>query len=278
MSLAHDASAPSPGRRPDPQKVLVGGVPVDRLDREEWVELLLRDADEKARSGRPAKVVTTANGQVVSLFGANAVFRDALLRADHVAADGMSIVTASRLHPSARLPERVATTDWFHDAARAASANGLRFYFLGAEQGALDRALAGVAESYPDLQIAGARNGYFGDDEAPQIARDVERARADVLWIGVGNPRQLLLAHRFAELCPGLTWVRTCGGLFDFLSGDRPRAPEAMQKAGLEWAFRLADDPRRLFWRYATTNVHSAILLALKSRGPISPEGLRRLG
>lgn len=254
-----------------PQKILVGGVPVDRLDRRGWTDLLVRDVAERRGSGARAKVVTTANGQVVSLFASDARYRRALLAADHVAADGMSVVNASRLHPASRLSERVATTDWFHDAARAAVEHGLRFYFLGGEERAMGRTAERVAALYPGLQLVGARNGYFDDSEVPRIAEQIGAYKPDVLWIGIGNPRQLLVAHRFADLVPGLTWARTCGGLFDFLSGDRPRAPLALQKAGLEWAYRAANDPRRLLWRYVTTNVHSTFLMAFNSRGPLEP-------
>jgi exopolysaccharide biosynthesis WecB/TagA/CpsF family protein len=87
-----------------------------------------------------------------------------------------------------------------------------------------------------------------------------------VLWVGVGNPEQLFLAHRFKELMPDLTWIRTCGGLFDFLSGTRSRAPKAMQAVGMEWAYRMALEPQRLGWRYATTNVTAAVAMARDSR------------
>jgi exopolysaccharide biosynthesis WecB/TagA/CpsF family protein len=248
--------------------MVVGGIPVDILGRAQWADLLLDHWREKRATGCRPKVVTTANGQVVSLFGSDRAFREAMLRADHVAADGMSVVVGSRLRPGGGLPERVATTDWFHDAARVASAAGLRFYMLGAGAEALERAQARVRALYPDLVIAGAHHGYFADTELEAVAERISASRADVLWLGLGNPRQLLVAHRLAELVPSLTWVRTCGGLFDFLSGDRPRAPLALQKAGLEWAYRLANDPRRLFWRYATTNIHSTILMVLNTRAP----------
>jgi exopolysaccharide biosynthesis WecB/TagA/CpsF family protein len=121
---------------------------------------------------------------------------------------------------------------------------------------------------YPYLRLAGARDGYFDRGNIEQVAGEIAATRPDILWIGVGNPEQLLLAHAFRRLIPGLTWVRTCGGLFDFLSGLRSRAPGAIQKAGLEWAYRMALEPRRLGWRYATTNVAAALAMARGSHGP----------
>jgi exopolysaccharide biosynthesis WecB/TagA/CpsF family protein len=249
-------------------RVWVGGVPVERYTSGQWCKLLISDWQRKKREAVPPKVVTTVNGQVVSLFTENSEFRKAVLNTDHIAADGMSVVFASRLATGAPLPERVATTDWFHAAAKAASRHGIRFYVLGATARMNQLAIERIRLLYPYLQLAGARDGYFDRDRIDEVARDIAATRPDVLWIGVGNPEQLLLAHVFKHLIPGLTWVRTCGGLFDFLSGMRSRAPSAMQKAGLEWAYRMALEPKRLGWRYATTNVAAALAMARNSHGP----------
>lgn len=244
-------------------RVWIGGIPVERMTASSWCRLMLDDwRRRKAGRGGPPKVVTTVNGQVVSLFTSDPAFQDALLRADHVAPDGMSVVFASRLATRQPLPERVATTDWFHNAAKAASRHGMRFYILGATAEMNARALERIRQLYPYLALAGGRDGYFNRANLPAVAEEIAATRPDVLWIGVGNPEQLYLAHRFRELIPSLTWVRTCGGLFDFLSGARPRAPEAMQAMGLEWAWRAALEPRRLGWRYATTNVNALLAMA----------------
>jgi exopolysaccharide biosynthesis WecB/TagA/CpsF family protein len=156
----------------------------------------------------------------------------------------------------------VATTDWFHHAAKTASRHGLRFYILGATPEMNALALERIRALYPYLRLAGGRHGYFDRADLARVAGEIAATGPDILWIGVGNPEQLMLAHRFRTLIPGLTWVRTCGGLFDFLSGRRPRAPEAVQAMGLEWAWRAAQEPRRLGWRYATTNVNAILAMA----------------
>jgi exopolysaccharide biosynthesis WecB/TagA/CpsF family protein len=250
-------------------RVWIGGVPVERFTSGQWCKLMISDWQrKKRRAPPPPKVVTTVNGQVVSLFVEDAQFRDTVLKTDHIAADGMSTVFASRMATEAPLPERVATTDWFHAAAKAASRHGIRFYILGATARMNQLAVERIRLLYPYLQLAGARDGYFDRGNIEQVAGEIAATRPDILWIGVGNPEQLLLAHRFKQLIPGLTWVRTCGGLFDFLSGLRTRAPRAIQKAGLEWAYRMALEPRRLGWRYATTNVTAALAMARDSHGP----------
>lgn len=249
-------------------RVWVGGVPVERLTSSQWCKLMVADWRCKQREAVTPKVVTTVNGQVISLFSENSLFRDTMLKTDHIAADGMSVVFASRVATEAPLPERVATTDWFHAAAKAASRHGIRFYILGATARMNQLAVERIRILYPYLQLAGARDGYFDRARVGEVADEIAATKPDILWIGVGNPEQLLLAHQFKQLIPGLTWVRTCGGLFDFLSGLRSRAPAAIQKAGLEWAYRMALEPRRLGWRYATTNVTAALAMARDSHGP----------
>jgi exopolysaccharide biosynthesis WecB/TagA/CpsF family protein len=253
---------------PADNRVWIGGVPVHRLTSGQWCRQMLADWKRKQRQDLPPKVATTVNGQVIALFAENANFRRAILNTDYIAADGMSVVFASQLVTEAPLPERVATTDWFHAAARTASRQGMRFYILGATPEMNAQAVERVRVLYPWLELAGARDGYFDRGQVETVAREIAATRPDILWIGVGNPEQLLLAHLFKHLIPGLTWVRTCGGLFDFLSGQRSRAPSVVQKAGLEWAYRMALEPKRLGWRYATTNVSAVLAMARDSHGP----------
>jgi exopolysaccharide biosynthesis WecB/TagA/CpsF family protein len=143
----------------------------------------------------------------------------------------------------------------------------MRFFILGATDEMNSLAIQRIRLLYPYLQLAGARDGYFDREKIGAVANEIAATRPDILWIGVGNPEQLLLAHVFKQLIPSLTWVRTCGGLFDFLSGQRSRAPAALQAAGLEWAYRMALEPKRLGWRYATTNITAAMAMARDSRG-----------
>lgn len=249
-----------------PQTVIAGGIPVRRLNAKQWCDLLLRDiAARKSGALTRPRVVTTANGQVISLFASNRSFNAAVLAADHVAADGMSIVKASRKFTTTPLPERVATTDWFHDAARTAQEHSISFYMLGSTKDVNRAAVTKIHELYPNLKIVGSRDGYFNDEDLESIAEDINRSDADVLWLGIGNPRQLLVAHMLKDRLKTVTWIRTCGGLYDHLANIHPRAPAALQKLGLEWAWRVAMEPRRLFWRYFTTNIHAMLRLRFHS-------------
>jgi N-acetylglucosaminyldiphosphoundecaprenol N-acetyl-beta-D-mannosaminyltransferase len=213
------------------------------------------EAREQGDSWLP-KLVFSSNGQGVALAGRSPRFMKVMSKADIVHADGMPVVFASKM-TVAPLPERIPTTDFFHDAARAAESAGLRFFMLGAKQGQNVAAIAAIRERYPDLDIAGSYHGYFGEDEDEDVCRKIRESGADVVWIALGKPRQEEWCLRNRERLRGVGWLKTCGGLYAFLAGDAPRAPEWMQKAGLEWLFRLINDPWRLAWRYLWTNPYA---------------------
>lgn len=250
-----------------PCKVRVGGLLVDQFTGAQLAERMLADWQARAASDHRPKVGSTANGQVISLAASNPAFRSKLLECDYVAPDGMSVVVASRLFATP-LPERVATTDWFHEAARTAAQHGIKFFMLGGAEAANAQAVENVVSLHPGLQVVGRHHGYFEDSELPSVVEKIRRSGADIVWVALGNPRQLFIAYEIARRLPSLTWVRTCGGLFDFLSGDRRRAPQFLQRLGLEWSFRLFQEPRRLFWRYLTTNIHSTWLLLSRTGSP----------
>jgi exopolysaccharide biosynthesis WecB/TagA/CpsF family protein len=228
-------------------------------------DCLAARASKAAGTSLPPKLVFSSNGQGISLASKDPAFSAAMAMADIVHADGMSVVFASRILSDRPLPERIATTDFFHDAAKVAQEAGLSFYILGGTQAELDDACAMVERTYPRLLLAGRHHGYFAESEEEGICADVRRSGADVLWVGLGKPAQEFFSVRNRRRLDGVGWVKTCGGLYAFLAGHAVRAPALLQRAGLEWAWRVAREPRRLAWRYAVTNPH-AIYLMLRAK------------
>jgi exopolysaccharide biosynthesis WecB/TagA/CpsF family protein len=260
-NVRHDGDPPTM-----PAPVTVGGLPITPLSRTGWAQLMVDVClHARRRPGTPPFVVISANGQVLALAHRDAGFRAILDKAGAIDADGQPLVHASRIFARAPLPERCATTDLFHDAADAAAASGLSFYFLGATAENVGRAVAAVRAQHPRLAIAGFRNGYFGESEEAQICSDIVDAGTDVLWVGLGVPRQEAFVARNREALRGVGWIKTCGGLFDHMQPGSRRAPPWMQSAGLEWAFRAAREPRKLLWRYLTTNGTALWLLATRT-------------
>jgi N-acetylglucosaminyldiphosphoundecaprenol N-acetyl-beta-D-mannosaminyltransferase len=250
-----------------PGLVLVGGIPTVRATRSELADQMAADAARARQGELPVpRIVVSSNGSVIAAFHRDPDFRALLLQADLIDADGMPLVMATQIFCREPLKERVATTDFIHDAAAAAVREGLRFYFLGAKPGVAEAAADSLRAQHPGLEVVGIRHGYFGPEEEKTICAEVRASGADVLWVGLGSPRQEDFAVRNRERLAGLAWIRTCGGLFDHCSGQVRRAPRWMQQASLEWLHRAVLEPRRLGWRYIATNPAALFHLVTKTR------------
>lgn len=246
---------------PYPQ-VMVGGFRTISCTRAELADVLLSDCLEARQQGETwtPRLVFSSNGQGLALAGRSPEFMRVMSEADIIHADGMPVVFASK-RTEAPLPERIPTTDFFHDAASVAERNGLRFFMLGAKEEQNAAAVEAVKSRYPGVNIVGRHHGYFGEDEDQAVCRLIRESKADVVWIALGKPRQEEWCLRNRDRLRGVGWLKTCGGLYAFLAGDVPRAPAWMQKTGLEWLFRMMGDPKRLAWRYLSTNPYATYRL-----------------
>lgn len=169
-----------------------------------------------------------------------------------VVADGLPVVWASRLG-TGRLPERVAGVDLIGALAGRAVRNGFKVYMLGARRPVVEAAARRLLAEHPGLSITGIADGYFGAGEAGERARAVRRSGAQILFVGMGVPRQeFFLEEQWTGL--GVNLAIGLGGSFEVLAGIRPRAPHWLQRTGLEWFWRFLQEPRRLGPRYLDTN------------------------
>ena len=126
-------------------------------------------------------------------------------------------------------------------------------YFLGARADVLTRAVERLREKYPRLEVAGARDGYYDDEEAPAVCEEIRASRPDILFVAMSSPRkEYFLGEHGPNL--GASFVMGVGGAIDVIAGVTRRAPVVWQRLGLEWLFRLLQEPRRMFRRYAVTN------------------------
>lgn len=211
----------------------IGGLPVARLDRARTADLLVDLAVTYRRSDRPW-ISTSINGQVISEAARNDGLREAMLFADVISCDGQPLVMASEGVTGLALPERVATTDLFHDVADLARERAISMYFLGASESENARAVANVRQAYPYLRIVGQRHGYHSHREWIGVVREIDRLRPNILWLALGVPREQEFYMRFAHAMPHVGLIKTSGGLFNFLSASAKRAPAWMQQNGLE--------------------------------------------
>lgn len=224
----------------------VAGIAFAPLTRAEALERIERYVQE----GRPRQIVT-ANLDFARLFRRDPDFRAAIAAADLVVADGMPIVWLARLRGTP-LPERISGIDLMDGCAALAARKGYGIFLLGAGPGIAPRAAAALQRRYPGLRVAGALTpplGAFSPEIDAALVETVRAAAPEMLFVALGAPRQeLWLRAHLAEL--GVPVCIGVGCAFDVLSGRRSRAPRWMQRSGLEWAFRLAQEPRRLWRRY----------------------------
>lgn len=184
---------------------------------------------------------------------------DASVRAcDIINIDGMGVVIGARFlgHD---VPERVAGVDLFHALLAMSAQEGFSVFLLGAKDQVVSTAAAKVQALYPGLKLAGYHHGYFWDDEAAMV--DTIRASgAQLLFVAITSPKKENFINRWRDQL-GVSFVMGVGGTFDVVAGKVKRAPLWMQKYGLEWLYRVIQEPGRMWKRYLVTNVRFGGLL-----------------
>jgi N-acetylglucosaminyldiphosphoundecaprenol N-acetyl-beta-D-mannosaminyltransferase len=145
-----------------------------------------------------------------------------------------------------------------------AADEGYSIYLLGARQDVLEQCVGVIRKRHPSIKIAGYRNGYFKPGEFGTIIKTVNTAKPDLLFLGMGSPMKERFAFENRENLR-VPIVQGVGGSFDVIAGIVKRAPLWMQRWGIEWLFRVIQEPRRMFWRYLTTNSIFLWLLARRS-------------
>jgi N-acetylglucosaminyldiphosphoundecaprenol N-acetyl-beta-D-mannosaminyltransferase len=249
----------------DPACIL--GCQIDRLDLPRTVARIAELIDER----RYTQHVAVNAAKFVAMHD-DPLLRSIIDGCGLASADGQSIVWASRLLGDP-VPERVAGIDLMQALLELAERRGYRVYFLGATSAVLSRALERVRDRHPALIIAGARDGYFAEEESAEVAAEAAMTRPDIVFVAMPSPRKEYWLGRHGPDV-GASFVMGVGGSIDVLAGIVQRAPVVVQRAGLEWCWRLAQEPRRLLRRYVVTNLRFLRLLARE----LGRRRLRRFG
>lgn len=189
--------------------------------------------------------VVTANAEIIMMCQNDAEYKEIVCQnADLVLADGAGTVWAGR-KLGHNVPERVAGCDLFVELAKLAAKKDYKVFFFGAASGIAEAARDKLFAMAPGLKVAGCRNGYFKEEESEDIIAEINNSGADMLFAALGAPKQeKWLAKYRAQLKPQV--LMGVGGSFDVLAGKMERAPLWMQKASLEWLFRLYKQPSRI--------------------------------
>lgn len=229
------------------ERIRVLGLPLDNLARDRALERI----EALVASGGSA-LVFFLNAHCVNLAVRDPAYRRALERADLVLADGSGLALAGRLL-GRPIRENLNGTDLFPPLAARLAGRGRRVFLLGGRPGAAEGVAAWLAGNHPGLVVVGHAHGYFDRQDQADLVRRIRAGRADVLLAALGTPRQELWLAANLAAC-GVPVGMGVGGLFDFYSGRLPRAPRALRRLGMEWAWRLLQEPRRLWRRYLPGN------------------------
>jgi N-acetylglucosaminyldiphosphoundecaprenol N-acetyl-beta-D-mannosaminyltransferase len=209
-------------------------------------------AAEEAIARSRRLLIGVVNAAKIVSMRQDAALRDAVHRADMILADGMSVVWASWLLRKP-LPERIAGIDLMLRLLERGSERGYRVFLFGAKDEILETVAARIASEYPGLRLVGRRNGYYDAAEEAAIAGEIAATRPDMLFVAMSPPKKELFLGRWADRM-GVPVCHGVGGAFDVLAGKVKRAPRVWQALGLEWLYRVRQEPRRLWKRYLVTN------------------------
>lgn len=241
------AALPTSPQQPPPARIGLVDVQFDNLSMAQALERI-----ESMLEGREARQVCFVNPACVNIAAHDRGYRRLLARADLVLPDGIGIKIGTSLLGQP-LRQNVNGTDLFPRLAQRLQTRGCRVFLLGGQPGVPERVAARMAELWPGLQIMGLRDGFFSVAEEGDVVRQIRASGAELLLVARGVPAQELFVNRYLPLL-GVKVAMGVGGLFDFICGRISRAPQWMRESGLEWVWRLMQEPGRMWRRYLIGN------------------------
>ncbi len=239
-----------------PRKSEVVGTPISMTSYAQVLEVIQDRPTDRALT------IAVCNVHSVMSARRDPALRDALTSADVATPDGVPLVWTLRrvADPS---QQRVYGPDLMRRALIESVERGWRHYLYGSTPETLDRLVASIADIAPEADVVGFYSPPFTPPSAEQDAADTQRIResgADIVWVGLGMPKQELWMHRMTDELPGMALVGV-GAAFDFIAGTVEEAPAWMMRSGLEWLYRLSREPRRLWRRYIWNNPMFMVLV-----------------
>lgn len=231
--------------------IIILGIPIDDLNLAESLDRLEEFVQKGRDTGKWHQVVTV-NTDFIVKAARDADLQSQLQEADLATADGMPLVWGARML-GVKLKERVTGADMVPALAERAAKKGLSLYLFGGAPGVADKAAQILQERYPGLKIAGVQSPPYVPIEEmdPSILEHIRSAQPDILLVALGNPKQEKWIRRYGPQVK-VPVMMGVGGSLDFIAGRLRRAPAWMQKSGLEWFYRLVQEPGRLWKRYVT--------------------------
>jgi N-acetylglucosaminyldiphosphoundecaprenol N-acetyl-beta-D-mannosaminyltransferase len=236
------------GHSPFPA-IKIFGLHVAALD----IKQTTRWIENEMLAGRPVMHADINTFKVVQMKDDVALFQS-VAAADFISADGMGIVWAARLLGK-KLPDRVTGIDLMLALVESAAKTGKTIYLIGAKPEIVAAVVAVFNNTYGDSLVKGFRDGYFRMEDSASIAQEIQQAGADMVFVGMNSPRKEHFLFQNRHILKDIPFCMGVGGSFDVISGSIPRAPKWIQKIGMEWIFRLLQEPKRLLKRYTIDNL-----------------------
>lgn len=247
-------SLPSPAFRDSSNRISLGPVDVDTTPREAIITAMLEDAF----NGTSTSLVATINAQLYVLAERDHVYRNCLKRARFLCADGSSIGLAAFLLAGQRL-ERLAGVDLVDELCRRGCQRGLRIFLLGGREGSAMRLSQLLATRHPGLRIVGMSCPPIGFEKSRHtlvpVLNQIRAANPHGVFVALGAPKQELFIDQYLRQL-SVPLAIGVGGSFEIITGVTRRAPHIVQRLGMEWFYRLIQEPRRLWRRYLFGNLH----------------------
>jgi len=230
------------------EKIEFMDLPFDSVTMEQTIEQCL----EWCADDKPARTLMTINAALLMMMRSDPALNQANKAGDLIVADGLPVVWATRIIGTP-LVGRVAGVDLMQNLLKVGDEKKLRIFLLGAKQEVLDSMFQLCAEKYPNLVIAGSRNGYFTEDDHAEIVGQIHESNTDILFIGMPSPFKEIWGEKHRNEL-GVSAIIGVGGSFDVIAGFVKRAPVWMQNIGMEWFWRLMMEPRKMWKRYLVNN------------------------
>lgn len=228
--------------------VKIWNIKIDTFTIAQIVEI----ATENIEGKRLPMQITGVNAEIIVSSQKDKSLQAAINESNIVNIDGISVVLGLRIL-GFQIKERAACPDIFNILLERANSKGYKIFFLGAQEVVLKQMITKLQEEFSNLQIVGFHNGYFNPENEIEIAEMIKASNADMLFLGIPSPKKELFIRNYLNfmdvpLCFGV------GGVFDIKAGIYKRAPEWMQKIGMEWFYRFMQEPRRMWKRYLIGN------------------------
>ena len=228
-------------------RIKICDIPVDVLTMQQTIALINNAIVEK----RPIHHVVINAAKVVNAQKDQAL-KESIVNCDIINADGQAIVWAARLL-NRPLPERVAGIDLMGELVKLAAEKKYRIFFLGAKEEIVKKVVDTYTNTFGKDIIAGYRNGYFGKEDEENVARQIADSGAHILFVAMSSPKKEIFLNTYKALIQ-TPFIMGVGGSFDVVAGFVKRAPVWMQKTGLEWFYRVIQEPGRMWKRYLFGN------------------------